>query len=153
MRMRMCVYVYVHVYVCMYVCMCVYVYVCVCTCSCVHICIQIMYICVCACVHRYICAHVCVRLCVSVWARWCVRDSVCMRPCVYLGAHACVCVHDVCVIRRMIIFHWAAFTWWLLAALDCDRALQACMPSCHLWSRLLLPSCLQFLKQGATRPQ
>ena len=42
---------------------------------------------------------------------------------------------------------------WPMTALDCDRDLQACKPSYHVWSTLVSPALPQFPNQEPPRPQ
>ena len=49
---------------------------------------------------------------------------------------------------------WAAFRCSKITFLDCNRVLQAWMPSYHVWSSFLtLPALPQFLNQEPPRPQ
>ena len=50
-------------------------------------------------------------------------------------------------------FCWAAFSCWSIALLDCARALQAWMPSYHVWRSFVSPEIAQFLNQEPPRPQ
>ena len=56
-------------------------------------------------------------------------------------------------LEEWLFFCWAAFACWPTAVSDCDRALQACMPSYHVWSRFVLPTRPQVLNQEPPRPQ
>ena len=48
---------------------------------------------------------------------------------------------------------FAAFDCRSMAALDCDRVLQARMPSYHVWPNFPLPALPQFPNQEPPRPQ
>ena len=50
-------------------------------------------------------------------------------------------------------FCWPAFSCWALNGLDCDRVLQAWIPSCHVWWSFVLPKPPHFLNQEPPRPQ
>ena len=54
---------------------------------------------------------------------------------------------------KSMLFCRASFRGWPEAVLDCDRALQAWMPSYHVRSTSALPALPQFLNQEPPRPQ
>ena len=55
--------------------------------------------------------------------------------------------------EELLLFCRRAFACWAKAILDCDRALQARMPSYHVWWSLALLLLPQFLNQEPPGPQ
>ena len=57
------------------------------------------------------------------------------------------------VMTALKLFCWSAFSCWRMTVLNCDRDLQTCLPSYHVWSSLTLPALPQFPNQEPLRPQ
>ena len=86
-----------------------------------------------------------------VW-QWCWRLD--WRECKRFGSRdECFVVCYVSTLTRIYVFVLTNFCCWPMTVLDCDRAVQTWIPSCHVWRSFVLPKPPHFLNQEPPRPQ